>query len=95
MRPNKEHKMRKSWKLYHYTLGVSILVLGILNIFYGFDILSPPRVWRRAYVGVILAIAGLALLFEVLTWFFAYAQRRHCAKKLVGANIGGSLIQDS
>ena len=87
--------MRKSWKLYHYTLGVAILALGILNIFYGFDILAPPRVWRRAYVGVLAAIAGLALLFEVLTWFAAFVQRRRCAKKLVGANIGGSLIQDS
>lgn len=87
--------MRKSWKVYHYALGLTILTLGILNIFYGFDILEPPRMWRRAYVGVLIGLAAIALVAEALTWSHFLAQRRRSAKKLAGANVGASLIQQN
>ncbi|KAH7424622.1 hypothetical protein KP509_11G016200 [Ceratopteris richardii] len=31
LRPKKEHKLRKVWNLYHYSLAASILILGIIN----------------------------------------------------------------
>lgn len=66
MRPKKDQKVRKVWKVYHYTLGASILVLGILNIFFGFDILSPPWKWRCAYIGLLVALTLLTLLLQAL-----------------------------
>lgn len=89
LRPKKDHKIRKAWNLYHYTLGATILVLGILNIFYGFDILTPPRKWRRAYVGVLIALAALTVCLELLSWIHWCMRRRSGSDKIQGAHVGG------
>lgn len=88
LRPKKDHKIRKAWNFYHYALGVTILVLGILNIFYGFDILSPPKKWRRAYVGVLIALAVLTVCLELLSWIHTY-MRKGSQDKIEGAHVGG------
>ena len=68
VRPSKGHKIRGAWNYYHYTLGVSILVLSILNIFYGFDILAPAPKWRYGYIGILGGLAGLTMVFEIVKW---------------------------
>lgn len=88
LRPKKDHKIRKAWNFYHYILGTTILVLAILNIFYGFDILSPPGKWRRAYVGVLIALAILTVCLEILRLTFAHRKRSGEAKPQ-GAHVGG------
>ncbi|KVI12267.1 cytochrome b561, eukaryote [Cynara cardunculus var. scolymus] len=68
LRPNKKHKLRFYWNIYHHGVGYAILVLGILNVFKGLDILSPESKWRSTYVIVISALGVIALLLEVITW---------------------------
>lgn len=68
IRPSKTHKIRPVWNYYHYTLGLTILVLGILNIFYGFDILEPPNKYRIGYIGILGVLAGLVLVGESIKW---------------------------
>ncbi|KAI3772839.1 hypothetical protein L6452_04033 [Arctium lappa] len=68
LRPNKEHKLRFYWNIYHHGIGYAILVLGILNVFKGLDILSPESKWRSAYIIAISALGVIALLLEVITW---------------------------
>ncbi|CAH1431962.1 unnamed protein product [Lactuca virosa] len=68
LRPNKDHKFRFYWNIYHHGIGYSILVLGILNVFKGLDILSPESKWRSAYITTISTLGALAMLLEVITW---------------------------
>nr|GEY26815.1 cytochrome b561 and DOMON domain-containing protein At5g47530-like [Tanacetum cinerariifolium] len=79
VRPKKEHKHRIFWNIYHHSLGYSIIVLGIINIFKGLDILNPEKKWERAYTGVIVVLAlqvgYLAILILALTTFFPHVNR--------------------
>ncbi|KAD3068468.1 hypothetical protein R6Q59_017517 [Mikania micrantha] len=68
LRPNKDHKFRFYWNIYHHGIGYVILVLGIINVFKGLDILSPESKWRTIYIIVISTLGAIALLLEVITW---------------------------
>ncbi|KAF3323219.1 auxin-induced in root cultures protein 12-like protein [Carex littledalei] len=68
LRPKPTHKKRMYWNLYHYTVGIVVIALGITNIFEGFDILSPDKKWKRLYVLIICAIFLVAPIFEVCKW---------------------------
>jgi hypothetical protein len=68
LRPKKDHKYRFYWNIYHHALGYAILVLGILNIFKGYDILLPAKKWKSAYIIVIIVLGAIALLLEAITW---------------------------
>ncbi|XP_022727930.1 cytochrome b561 and DOMON domain-containing protein At3g25290-like [Durio zibethinus] len=68
LRPKKDHKYRFYWNIYHHSLGYTILVLGIVNVFKGFNILKPEHKWKSAYVIVIIALGGISLLLEAITW---------------------------
>lgn len=68
LRPNKDHKFRFYWNIYHHGIGYAILILGIINVFKGLDILSPESKWRSAYIIVISTLGAIALLLEVITW---------------------------
>ncbi|GLU08026.1 hypothetical protein SLE2022_249560 [Rubroshorea leprosula] len=68
LRPNKDHKYRFYWNIYHHGLGYSIIILGIINVFKGFNILLPGEHWKTAYIIVIAVLGGIAVLLEALTW---------------------------
>lgn len=68
LRPNKDHKYRFYWNIYHHSFGYTIIILGILNIFRGFEILSPDHKWKSSYITVIIALAVIALVLEAITW---------------------------
>ncbi|KAK8717860.1 hypothetical protein V6N13_045113 [Hibiscus sabdariffa] len=68
IRPKKDHKYRFYWNIYHHSFGYAILVLGIFNVFKGLDMLSPQHKWRTAYMIVIIALGGISLLLEAITW---------------------------
>ncbi|KAH7352378.1 hypothetical protein KP509_19G042300 [Ceratopteris richardii] len=90
LRPNKDHKLRKGWNLYHYSLAASILILGIVNIFEGFEIMSPPQKWRYTYIAVLGALGGVAIILEVVTWIYVCRSRRYSQGKIQGATIRGT-----
>ncbi|CAK8541459.1 unnamed protein product [Lathyrus sativus] len=68
LRPNKDHKYRFYWNIYHHSFGYTIIILGILNIFRGFEILGPDHKWKSSYVTLIIALAIIALVLEAITW---------------------------
>lgn len=86
LRPKRDHKYRLYWNIYHHSFGYSILVLSIVNIFKGFDILNPDKQWERAYIGIIVGIACLALILEVYTWFVVKKKKSANAEKVNGIN---------
>ncbi|XP_022758767.1 cytochrome b561 and DOMON domain-containing protein At3g25290-like [Durio zibethinus] len=68
LRPKKDHKYRFYWNIYHHSFGYMILVLGIVNVFKGLHILRPEHKWKSAYMIVIIALGGISLLLEAITW---------------------------
>ncbi|KAH7424616.1 hypothetical protein KP509_11G015800 [Ceratopteris richardii] len=90
LRPKKDHKIRKFWNLYHYSLAASILILGIINIFEGFEIMSPPAKWRGAYIGILVALGGIAIMLEIVTWIYVCRKKRYSEAALHGATVGGT-----
>ena len=82
IRPKKDHKWRSYWNYYHYLVGYGILGISIANIFKGLDILSPEKKWKRAYIGILVTLASLALLLEVIVWFLKRSKRSAGADKL-------------
>lgn len=37
-------------------------------MFKGLDILDPEEKWKRAYIGVIVALGMIAVILEAITW---------------------------
>ncbi|KAJ7526275.1 hypothetical protein O6H91_17G090800 [Diphasiastrum complanatum] len=74
-KPDKQHKLRLYWNIYHHFIGYSTVILAIINIFKGFDILQPQQKWRKAYIAVIAIIVGVGLALEILTWTI-YCRKR-------------------
>ncbi|KMZ61406.1 Auxin induced-like protein [Zostera marina] len=81
LRPSKDHKYRRFWNFYHHSIGYSVIVLSIINIFEGFEILSPENKWKNAYIGIISSLGGIALILEITTWIIVLNR-----KKAHGAN---------
>ena len=81
LRPKKDHKYRKFWNAYHYTAGYSIIVMGIINIFKGFEILQPQQKWKIAYIAMITALGGIAVVLEVFTWIIVFRRKSNQVAK--------------
>ncbi|KAK9051787.1 hypothetical protein SSX86_028415 [Deinandra increscens subsp. villosa] len=87
VRPKKEHKHRIFWNIYHHSLGYTIIILGIINIFKGFGILNPEKKWKRAYTGIIVILAIVAAILEVYTWFVVLKRKKAAnAEKTTNGN---------
>lgn len=88
LRPKKDHKYRFYWNIYHHSFGYAILVLSIVNIFKGFNILSPEKKWERAYIGILVGLACAAVILEVYTWFVVVKRKKTAAhaQKANGTN---------
>lgn len=81
VRPEKDHKYRFHWKIYHHGLGYAIAILGIINVFKGLDILDPEKKWKRTYIGVIAALGVIALVLEVITWIVVLRRKSGSSTK--------------
>lgn len=84
LRPNKDHKRRIFWNVYHHAVGYSVIVLSIINVFEGFKVLDRERSWRRAYIAVIATLAGVAAFLEVVTWVVVLRRRSRHSEKVLG-----------
>lgn len=76
LRPDKDHKYRWYWNIYHYAVGYAVIILSIVNVFEGFDILDPTKNWKDAYIAVIATLGGVALVLEAVTWAIVTTRRR-------------------
>lgn len=69
LRPKPDNKYRIYWNIYHHSVGYAIIILSIINIFEGFDVLNGQKNWKTAYIGIIIALGVIALVYEALAWF--------------------------
>ncbi|XP_077227121.1 auxin-responsive family protein [Tasmannia lanceolata] len=76
LRPNKDHKFRRYWNYYHHSVGFTVIILSVINIFKGFNILEPEMKWKTAYASVIIVLGVIAALLEVITWIVVLRRRK-------------------
>ncbi|XP_072973904.1 cytochrome b561 and DOMON domain-containing protein At3g25290-like [Typha angustifolia] len=90
LRPNKDHKYRFYWNIYHHLVGYTVIILGIVNIFKGMNILHVDQKWKTAYIIVICILGGIALLLEAITWIIVC--RRKSEEKPYNTSTNGSTL---
>ncbi|KAH9620522.1 hypothetical protein KSS87_018082 [Heliosperma pusillum] len=76
LRPKKDHKYRLYWNIYHHTIGYSVIILSVINIYKGFDILEPLKKWKTTYTGIIIALGALAIALEAFTWVVVLKRKK-------------------
>ncbi|XVF21093.1 hypothetical protein REPUB_Repub12eG0061200 [Reevesia pubescens] len=76
LRPKKDHKYRLYWNIYHHSVGYTVIILSIINIFEGFDILKPDEHWERIYIGILIFLGIITTLLEALTWYIVIRRRK-------------------
>lgn len=81
LRPQKDHKYRIYWNVYHHLTGYTVIILSVINIFKGFDILDPEKKWKRTYIGVIVTLAAIAVVLEAITWPIVLKAKKMSAEK--------------
>jgi hypothetical protein len=67
IRPKKTVKVRFYWNLYHWSVGYTVVVMSVFNVFSGIGILQPDQKYKRAYIGVVLVLAVVAFVMEAVT----------------------------
>ncbi|KAJ4835288.1 hypothetical protein Tsubulata_048874 [Turnera subulata] len=75
-KPKPDNKYRIYWKFYHHSIGYAIIVLSIVNIFEGFDVLNGQNNWKKAYIGIIIALGAIALILETFTWLIVVRREK-------------------
>ncbi|GMI73308.1 hypothetical protein like AT5G35735 [Hibiscus trionum] len=81
LRPNKDHKYRLYWNIYHHSVGYTVIILSIINIFEGFDILQPEDHWERIFIGILIFLGVVATLLEAFTWYVVLRRKKKRSDK--------------
>lgn len=79
IRPQKDHKHRLFWNIYHHSVGYTVIILSIVNIFKGFDILNPEKKWQQGYTAIIIILAIIAVFLEAYTWYLVVRRKKQAA----------------
>ncbi|TVU10119.1 hypothetical protein EJB05_43628 [Eragrostis curvula] len=88
VRPKKEHKYRVYWNMYHHSVGYTVIVLGIVNIFKGMTILGVEQRWRTAYIFAVCVLGAVAVALEAVTWCVVVRRRKDEGKTFNSASNG-------
>ncbi|CAN8267116.1 unnamed protein product [Cochlearia groenlandica] len=89
LRPKPEHKYRVYWNIYHHTVGYTVIILAVVNVFKGLDILSPAKQWRNAYTAIIVVLGIAAAVLEAFTWYVVI-KRGKAEKSAKMPNLGNA-----
>ncbi|GBG83640.1 hypothetical protein CBR_g37443 [Chara braunii] len=79
-RPGKEHEWRNCWSLYHHGIGYLVVLLGVIQIFNGFDILHVAVGWKVVYVLILVLILLLEVTLEVAKLYRWYVENQQQPK---------------
>jgi hypothetical protein len=91
LRPNKDHKLRFYWNVYHHLVGYATIIISIVNVFKGFEALGDfvgdrYKNWKHAYIGIIGALGGIAVFLEAYTWMIVLKRKQIENKTSNGVN---------
>jgi hypothetical protein len=88
LRPKPDNKYRFYWNIYHHSLGYSIIVLSIINVYEGLDILDPEKKWKNAYTGILISLGVMTVFWEALTWFIVLKRKKEDKRTHAGGTNG-------
>lgn len=80
-RPHKQHKLRMYWNIYHHSFGYSVIILGVINVFKGFNILAPPVKYKGMYIAFIVIAACASVALEAGIWCHFFRERKEHHKQ--------------
>ncbi|KAL3824867.1 hypothetical protein ACJIZ3_020896 [Penstemon smallii] len=68
-RPKTTHKFRKYWKSYHHFVGYACVVLGVVNVFQGFEVMGESGSYAKlGYCLCLSTLIGVCIALEVNSW---------------------------
>ncbi|KAJ4845352.1 hypothetical protein Tsubulata_039643 [Turnera subulata] len=68
-RPKATNKFRKYWKSYHHFVGYACVVLGVVNVFQGFEVMGEGGSYAKlAYCLCLSSLIGACIALEVNSW---------------------------
>ncbi|CAN6574145.1 unnamed protein product [Malus baccata var. baccata] len=68
-RPKTTNKYRKYWKSYHHLVGYACVVLGVVNVFQGFEVMGEGRSFAKlVYCLGLSTLIGVCIALEVNSW---------------------------
>ncbi|XP_076924754.1 cytochrome b561 and DOMON domain-containing protein At5g35735-like [Bidens hawaiensis] len=84
LRPKPDNKYRFYWNIYHHSIGYTVILLSIINVFKGFDILDPEKKWKKAYIGILIFLAVNTVMLEAYTWFIVLKRKQEEKSEYAG-----------
>ncbi|KAJ9169964.1 hypothetical protein P3X46_018103 [Hevea brasiliensis] len=68
-RPKTTNKYRKYWKSYHHFVGYACVVLGVVNVFQGFEVMGESGSYPKlGYCLCLSTLVGACIALEVNSW---------------------------
>ncbi|KAL5794264.1 hypothetical protein ACOSP7_002858 [Xanthoceras sorbifolium] len=93
-RPKTTNKFRKYWKSYHHFVGYACVVLGVVNVFQGFEVMGEGRSYAKlGYCLCLSTLVGVCIALEVNSWVVFCRKCKEDKMRregLIGGGGGGS-----
>ncbi|GAV74596.1 Cytochrom_B561 domain-containing protein/DUF568 domain-containing protein [Cephalotus follicularis] len=90
-RPKSTNKFRKYWKSYHHFVGYACVVLGVVNVFQGFEVMGEGNSYAKlGYCLSLSTLLGICIALEVNSWVLFCRKSKEEKMKREGILIGGS-----
>ncbi|XP_040378319.1 cytochrome b561 and DOMON domain-containing protein At2g04850 [Oryza brachyantha] len=68
-RPKTTNRYRKYWKSYHHLVGYGCVVVGVVNVFQGFEVMGlGASYWKLGYCMAMATLVGGCVALEVNAW---------------------------
>ncbi|XP_072982667.1 cytochrome b561 and DOMON domain-containing protein At2g04850 [Typha latifolia] len=90
-RPKTTNRFRKYWKSYHHFVGYGCVVLGVVNVFQGFEVMGLGQsYWKLGYCLALSTLIGVCVALEVNAWVvFFRRQEEEKVRKGGGGGVEG------
>lgn len=89
-RPKTTNKFRKYWKSYHHFVGYACVVIGVVNVFQGFEAIGYGRSYTKlGYCLCLSTLIGISIAMEVNSWVIFCRKSKEEKMRREGL-IGGS-----
>ncbi|XP_042490588.1 cytochrome b561 and DOMON domain-containing protein At2g04850 [Macadamia integrifolia] len=93
-RPKTTNKFRKYWKSYHHFVGYGCVVLGVVNVFQGFDVMGISRSYAKlVYCLALSTLIGVCIALEVNGWVIFC--RKSKEEKMRREGLAGTFDKDT
>lgn len=90
-RPKTTHKFRRYWKSYHHFVGYGCVIVGVVNVFQGFEAMGEGKSYvKLAYCLCLSTLIGFSIALEVNSWVVFCRKSKEEKLRREGLISGGS-----